>query len=75
LAARLGLRVPGLRALDLDPVIGLGEPDEQVQELLKGSGGLNLGMGYLPGALGFDPLAYAVEPREAGRVLWFDALV
>ncbi|EFK98550.1 conserved hypothetical protein [Streptomyces sp. SPB78] len=75
LAARLGLRVPALRALDLDPVIGLGEPDEQVQGLLKGSGGLNLGMGYLAGALGFDPLAYAVEPREAGRVLWFDALV
>jgi hypothetical protein len=75
LAARLGLRVPPLRALDLDPVIGLGEPDEQVQDLLKGSGGLNLGMGYLAGALGFDPLAYAVEPREAGRVLWFDALV
>ncbi|EGJ78775.1 hypothetical protein STTU_5986 [Streptomyces sp. Tu6071] len=75
LAARLGLRVPALRALDLDPVIGLGEPDEQVQGLLKGSGGLNLGMGYLAGALGFDPLAYAVEPHEAGRVLWFDALV
>ncbi len=75
LAARLGLRVPALRALDLDPVVGLGEPDEQVQALLKGSGGLNLGMGYLAGALGFDPLAYEVEPREAGRVLWFDALV
>jgi hypothetical protein len=74
LAQRLGLRVPELAALELDPVIGLGEPDEEVQELLKASGGLNLGMDYLPGSLGFDPLAYAVDPLEAGRIVWFDAL-
>jgi hypothetical protein len=75
LARRLGLRVPDLVRVRLDPVIGLGEPDEEVQDLLKASGGLNLGMDYLPGSLGFDPLAFEVEPDEAGRVLWFDALV
>ncbi|NEY34024.1 hypothetical protein GTU99_17760 [Streptomyces sp. PRKS01-65] len=75
LARRLGLRVPRLVALDLDPVLGLGEPDEQVQELLKSSGGTNLGMDFLSGALGFDPLAFEVSPREAGRIVWFDALV
>lgn len=75
LARRLGLRVPDLVGLHLDPVIGRGEPDEEVQALLKASGGLNLGMDYLPGALGFDPLAYEVHPAEAGRVVWFDALV
>ena len=53
----------------------LGEPDQEVQELLKASGGLNLGMDYLPGSLGFDPLAYQVSAREAGRVVWFDALI
>ncbi|AJE86960.1 MULTISPECIES: HipA family kinase [Streptomyces] len=74
LARRLGLRVPELVRMELDPVLGLGEPDEQVQELLKSSGGANLGMRFLPGALGFDPLAYRVDPVEAGRVLWFDAL-
>jgi HipA-like protein len=75
LARRLGLRVPELVSVRLDPVIGLGEPDEEVQALLRASGGLNLGMDYLPGSIGFDPLAYAVSPFEAGRVVWFDALV
>ena len=74
LARRLGLRVPGLVRIGLDPVIGLGEPDQEVQGLLKSSGGVNLGMRYLSGALGFDPLAYEVDPTEAGRVVWFDAL-
>ncbi|MFG2720429.1 HipA family kinase [Streptomyces sp. NPDC048416] len=75
LARRLGLRVPELVTIQLDPVIGLSEPDQEVQELLKASGGLNLGMDYLPGSLGFDPLAYQVDAAEAGRVVWFDALI
>jgi hypothetical protein len=75
LARRLGFRVPRLLTLDLDPDLGLGEPDERVQELLKSSGGTNLGMDFLSGALGFDPLAFPVGPEEAGRVVWFDALV
>ncbi|MDK1474508.1 hypothetical protein QNO07_13950 [Streptomyces sp. 549] len=75
LAQRLGLRVPELVRMQLDPVIGLAEPDEEVQQLLKASGGLNLGMDFLPGSLGFDPLAYQVAAAEAGRVVWFDALV
>ncbi|TXS51549.1 HipA family kinase [Streptomyces sp. t39] len=75
LGQRLGLRVPDLAAIRLDPVIGLSEPDQEVQELLKASGGLNLAMDFLPGSLGFDPLAYEVDPEEAGRVVWFDALI
>ncbi|MDT0343857.1 HipA family kinase [Streptomyces litchfieldiae] len=75
LARRLGLRVPELVRMTLDPVIGLAEPDQEVQELLKASGGLNLGMDFLPGSLGFDPLAFQVSAEEAGRVVWFDALV
>ncbi|CAL9392049.1 hypothetical protein SUDANB176_01283 [Streptomyces sp. enrichment culture] len=75
LARRLGLRVPRLVTVGLDPVLGLGEPDQEVQELLKSSGGTNLGMAFLSGALGFDPLAFEVSPEEAGRIVWFDALV
>ncbi|MFF1960492.1 HipA family kinase [Streptomyces sp. NPDC058220] len=75
LARRLGLRVPVLARMQLDPVIGLSEPDQEVQELLKASGGLNLGMDYLPGSLGFDPLAYQVGAQEAGRIVWFDAVI
>ncbi|QFZ77618.1 hypothetical protein GFH48_33850 [Streptomyces fagopyri] len=75
LARRLGLRVPGLVTIGLDTVLGLGEPDQEVQELLKSSGGLNLGMDFLSRAVGFDSLAFEVSAREAGRVVWFDALV
>ncbi|MEU0086382.1 HipA family kinase [Streptomyces sp. NPDC006274] len=75
LGRRLGMRVPELVTMQLDPVIGLSEPDQEVQELLKASGGLNLGMDFLPGSLGFDPLAYEVDAAQAGRVVWFDALI
>ncbi|MEU6551838.1 HipA family kinase [Streptomyces sp. NPDC046915] len=75
LARRLGFRMPRLVTIDLDPVLGLGEPDQQVQELLRSSGGTNLGMDFLSGALGFDPLAFTVSSEEAGRIVWFDALV
>ncbi|MGY4744293.1 HipA family kinase [Streptomyces sp. ATMOS53] len=75
LARRLGFRVPRLVTVELDVLLGLGEPDQQVQELLKSSGGTNLGMDFLSGALGFDPLAFPVSPEEAGRIVFFDALV
>ncbi|MFI6345341.1 HipA family kinase [Streptomyces sp. NPDC050560] len=74
LARGLGLRVPRLVTVDVDPVLGLGEPDEEVQDLLRRSGGTNLGVAHLSGALGFDPLAYTVDQAEAGRVVWFDAV-
>jgi hypothetical protein len=75
LARRLGLPVPDLAVVDLDPVVARHEPDEEVQDLLRASEGANLGLDYLPGALGFDPLAHEVDPALASRVLWFDALV
>ncbi|GAA2012369.1 hypothetical protein GCM10009799_45910 [Nocardiopsis rhodophaea] len=75
LGRALGLPVPELVLVEVDAVIGRGEPDPEVQELLKASGGLNLGMDFLPGSLGFDPLAFGVDAEFAGRVLWFDALV
>ncbi|MBT3153920.1 hypothetical protein HTV45_24130 [Streptomyces sp. CHD11] len=75
LARRLGLRVPRLATVELDPVLGLGEPEQEVQQLLRSSGGTNLGMDFLSGALGFDPLASEVGSGEAGRIVWFDALV
>ena len=75
LARRLGLPVPEIVTVEVDPVLGRAEPDEEVQDLLRASGGLNLAMDFLPGALGYDPLAHPVDPDLASRVLWFDALV
>ena len=75
LAAALDLDVPELVLAEVDPVIGRGEPDEEVQDLLLRSPGANLGMDFLPGALSFDPAVDPVDPAWAARVLWFDALV
>lgn len=75
LARRLGLPVPELVVVGLDPVVARAEPDEEVQELIKASAGANLGMDYLPGALGYDPVAHPVEADLASRLLVFDAFV
>ncbi|SNY49558.1 HipA family kinase [Paractinoplanes atraurantiacus] len=75
LARRLGLPVPDMAVVQLDPVVARAEPDEEVQELIKASAGANLGMDFLPGALGYDPVAHPVEAGLASRVLAFDAFV
>src|SRR5829696_6882237 len=75
LARRLALPVPALVTVDVAPELAVGEPDQEVQELLRNSAGVNLGMDYLPGALDFEAGAARVDPGLAGRVLWFDALV
>ncbi|GGL06463.1 HipA family kinase [Mangrovihabitans endophyticus] len=75
LARRLELPVPDLVVVDLDPVVARAEPDEEVQALIKASAGVNLGMDFLPGALGYDPAAHPVDADLAARVLAFDAFV
>ena len=75
LARRLALPVPELVVVDLDPVVARAEPDEEVQELIKASAGANLGMDFLPGALGYDPVAHPVDPALASRIVAFDAFV
>ncbi len=75
LGRRLGLPVPELVTVQLDEDIAKGEPDPEIQELLLASLGRNLGLDYLPGSLGFDPLAFPVDPALAGRIVWFDALI
>src|SRR3954464_9641276 len=74
-ARGLALPVPALVTVDVAPELAVGEPDQEVQELLRNSAGVNLGMDYLPGALDFEAGADGVDPALAGRVLWFDALV
>jgi hypothetical protein len=75
LARRLGFRVPDQVIIDLDPVIGRHEPDPDVQDLLKASTGWNLGVDFLPGSLGYDPLGWTADPALASRLLWLDAFI
>ena len=76
LGRALGLPIPELVLVELDPAIGRNEPDAEIQQLLVGSPGLNLGVDFLPGALGFDPLVLsAFTPELAAKVVWFDAFI
>jgi hypothetical protein len=73
LARRLGIDVPDLVTVELAAAIARYEADEEVQDLLNASLGLNLGIDFLPGAFGFDS-ACEPDPHDAARVLWLDAL-
>jgi hypothetical protein len=73
LARRLGIDTPDLVVVDLSPAIGRYEADEEVQDLLTASIGLNLGVDFLPGSFGYDA-GYSPDPAVAARVLWLDAL-
>ncbi len=72
----LGLRVPELVLLEMNSTLGRSEPDQEIQDLLQASVGLNLGMRYLPGALAYNPIAKPnPDAMLASTIVWFDAYV
>ena len=75
LARAAGLLVPELVFVALDPEIAKTEPDPEIQDLIRASGGLNLGLDYLPGSAMFNPVADKLDPDLASRIVWFDAYV
>lgn len=71
----LRLPVPEIVLIDLDPRLGAAEPDPEIHALLEASGGLNVGLDFLPGALTYSPAADpAPAPSLAADIAWFDAL-
>ncbi|MDQ3549341.1 MAG: aminotransferase class I and II [Chloroflexota bacterium] len=76
LAQALGLPVPDAAVVSLEDGFGIGEPDPEIQDLLRASVGLNFGLAYLPGALAFDPAADRdLSPELAADIVWFDAFI
>ena len=77
LARVVGLPVPDPAIIELAEGFGLGEPDAEIQDLLKWSVGLNFGLRYFSGAAGFDPVADRrwILPELAADIVWFDALI
>lgn len=72
----LGLLVPELVFVDLDPRLGRSEPDPEIQALIRSSAGLNLALDFLPSALAYDPLLTPPpDPALASLIVWFDAYV
>ena len=75
LARRLGLLVPELVVVEIDPILGAAEPDPEIQELITASGGANLGVDFLPGALPYTPGGpWQPDPQLAADIVWLDAL-
>ena len=74
LARAVALPVPELVVCEVDPALARAEPDPEIQDLLRASGGANVGMDFLPGALPFTAAA-GVDAAWAADVVWFDALV
>jgi hypothetical protein len=74
LARALGLRMPELVFCQLNEAFGRTEPDEEIQDLLRASTGLNLGLHYLSGASTFDPLVTTIAPQLASQIVWLDSL-
>ncbi len=75
LARAAGLPVPEIVFVLLDAELGRSEPDAEIQDLIRASAGLNLGLDYLPGSVTFDPLAEKVDADLASAIVWFDAFV
>lgn len=73
IARSLGLPVPEIVFVELDPILGRSEPDPEIQDLIKASAGINLALDYLPGSITFDPLIQKPDSKLASSIVWFDA--
>src|SRR6195952_2289524 len=71
----LGLKIPELVFANLDEAFGRTEPDEEIQDLLKASVGLNLALHYLSGAITFDPAVTVIDSKLASKIVWLDCLL
>ena len=75
IARALGLRVPEIVFAQLDEAFGRTEPDEEIQDLLQASTGLNLALHYLSGAFTFDPVLTKLDAELASQIVWLDCLL
>jgi hypothetical protein len=75
IARAIGLKVPEIVFANLDEAFGRTEPDEEIQDLLKASTGLNLALHYLSGAITFDPTVTIIPPKLASMIVWLDSLL
>ena len=75
LARVLGLRIPELVFANLDEAFGQAEGDEEIQDLLKASQGLNLALHFLSGAITYDPVVMTIDEDQASAIVWLDAFI
>lgn len=75
IARTLGLKIPEIVFANLDTAFGRTEPDEEIQDLLKASVGMNLALHYLSGAITYDPVVTTLDATLASKIVWLDGLL
>jgi hypothetical protein len=75
MAKQLGLLVPELVFVNVDEAFGRSEPDAEIQDLLKASRGLNIGLHFLSGAVTYDPVTTKIDDLLASKVVWLDSFL
>ena len=75
IARALGMKMPELVFANLDEAFGRSEGDEEIQDLLQGSQGMNLALHFLSGAINFDPVVTVIDPVLASQIVWLDAFI
>lgn len=75
IAKALKLQLPELVFANLDEAFGRTEGDEEIQDLLQGSQGLNMALHFLSGAITFDPVVTTVDAKQASQIVWLDAYI
>ena len=75
LARAIGLKVPELVFMNLDDSFSKTEPDEEIQDLLKFSVGLNLGLHYLSSSITFDPLVSVADALTSSKIVLLDSII
>lgn len=75
MARILGLHVPEIVFMNLDESFSMTEGDEEIQDLLKFSVGLNLGLHFLSGAIMYDPLIPVADNLTASLVVLLDSII
>jgi len=75
IARVIGFKIPEIVFANLDEAFGRTEPDEEIQDLLRASEGLNLGLHYLSGAITYDPAVTKLDSETASRIVWLDAFL
>lgn len=75
LAHVIGLKVPELVFMNLDDSFSKTEPDQEIQDLLRFSVGLNLGLHYLSGSITYDPLVSLADANSASKVVLLDSII
>ncbi len=75
IARALQLRIPEIVYANLDEAFGRTEADEEIQDLLRSSEGLNLALHYLSGAITYDPAVTTIDTLLASKIVWLDCFI